>query len=106
MTSLGVELAGLDTVDASVAAVVQVLTDPALASSVAQLVAQLGHPLVPVDKGRLAASAQVAGAQLVYAAPYAAIVSARQPWLGDAIAAAVPQIEDLYATRVTEAWGT
>ena len=44
------------------------------------------------------------GAALVYAAPYAVIVQASQPWLGAGITAAVPQLEALYARQVTEAW--
>jgi hypothetical protein len=106
VTSLGVELSGQEQLDTAVAAVTEVLTAPALAAEAVQLVHSAARPVTPTDTGQLAASAMVAGAQLVYAAPHAVFVSASQPWLGDAIAAAVPLIEDLYATRVTEAWGT
>lgn len=102
------ELSGLETVDAAVAAVVQVLTDPATAEAGAQLIAAGARPLVPVDKGTLLASERVlvsgTGAQLVYAARHAVFVQASQPWLGEGITRAVDQLVDLYATRVLDAW--
>lgn len=110
MTTLGVDLEGVPTVEAAVAAVVAVLQDPATAEAATHLVAASARPLVPVDTGRLAASEQVirtgGGAALVYSARYAVIVQARQPWLGAGITAAVPELEALYARQATEAWGT
>lgn len=109
MTELSVSLTGLDAVDASVAAVIQALTDPQTAQAGAELIAASARPLVPHDSGELAASERVGqsgtGAQLVYAARHAPIVHARQPWLGEAITAAVPELEQLYERQVTEAWG-
>lgn len=106
MGDIGVELRGLDTLQASLAAVTDALTDPATAAEAARLVAGVATP--PVDKGGLAASAQVAatatGASLVYAAPYAVIVHASQPWLGEAITATVPQLIDLYERNTITAW--
>lgn len=108
MTTMAVEVAGVPTVEASVAAVVAVLQDPATAEAATLLVAAAARPLVPVATGQLAASEQVtrtgSGAALVYAAPYAVLVQASQPWLGAGITAAVPELEALYARQVLEAW--
>lgn len=109
MTELSVGLSGLDDLDDSIAAVIQALTDPQTAARAAALIAASARPLVPVDTGELAASERVGqsgtGAQLVYAARHAPIVHARAPWLGEAITAAVPELEQLYARQATDAWG-
>lgn len=105
MTSLAASVDGVATVEASVAAVVAAVQDPATLAAVVELVAAESAPHVPVDTGRLAGSRQTTGSRLVWAAPYAVIVHARQPWLGAGITAAVPRIVDLYETRVTQAWG-
>lgn len=109
MTTLSVDLGGVQSVEAAVAAVVDVLQDPGTAVEPTRLVAAEAAPLEPHDTGRLSASRRVvataAGAELVYAAPYAVIVQARQPWLGEAITAAVPRIVALYETQAITAWG-
>lgn len=100
MTNLGVDLEGVPTVEASVAAVVAALQDPASA-----------RPLVPVGATRkLSSSDQVArtgtGATLVYAVPYAVFVQASQPWLGEGITRAVPDLVAMYERQATQAWNT
>lgn len=102
MTGFGVHLEGLDALEASLAAVVQALQDPETADDVARMVAAEAQP--PVLTGALARSESVSGGRLVYAAPYAVIVHARQPWLGAAISDVVPRMVDLYAVKVQEAW--
>lgn len=111
MTTLGVDLEGVPTVEASVAALVAALQDPATAEAATHLVAASSRPLVPVGAtGRLAASEQVArtstGAALVYGARYAVFVQASQPWLGEGITRAVPDLVALYERQAVEAWGT
>lgn len=105
MSGFAVALSGLDDLDAALAAVVDVLTDPATEAAGAQLVAAGARPFIPRDTGKLAASEQVAGGQLVYAVPYSAIVSASQPWLGAGISASLDALVDLYARKALEAWG-
>jgi hypothetical protein len=104
--SVGVELRGLDTLQASLAAVTAALQDPATAAAAARLVAGAAAP--PVDTGRLAASEQVTptatGARLEYGVTYAALVHASQPWLGAAISASVAGLVDLYAENTETAW--
>lgn len=106
--TLSVDLEGLDTLEASVAATVAALQDPELALSTAKLIAVEATPLVPRDTGKLAASQLVtlsgSGAELVYTAPYSVIVQARQPWLGRSITQAVPRIVELYADQAVQAW--
>lgn len=110
MNTMAVEVEGVPTVEAAVAAVVAVLQDPATAEAATNLVAASARPLVPFLTGFLVASEQVvrtgSGAALLYTAPYAVIVQARQPWLGAGITAAVPALENLYATQVEQAWNT
>jgi hypothetical protein len=110
MTTMAVDVEGVPAVEASVAAVVAVLQDPATAEAATYLVAAAARPLVPVATGYLAASERVtrtaAGASLVYGAPYAVIVQASQPWLGAGITAAVPELTALYDAQVLEAWNT
>lgn len=105
---LSMELKGTTELEASASAVVAVLTAPATAEAGARLIASDARPRVPLDTGKLLASEAVqltpTGAQLVYAARYAPIVHARQPWLGAAITATVPQLVDVYATAAVEAW--
>lgn len=106
MGSVGVDLTGLDDLQASLVAVTEALRDPATAQAAARLVAGAATP--PTDTGRLAASEQVSatatGARLEYAAPYAVIVHAAQPWLGEAITATVDQLVALYAETTHTAW--
>jgi hypothetical protein len=108
MTSVDVELSGLEQLDAAIAAVVAVLTDPATAEAGAQLIAAATRPHVPTETGKLAASELVTvtgtGAQLVFAAPYSVFVQASQPFLGLGVSAAVPQLVDLYGDKAVEAW--
>lgn len=102
MSGLGVALEGLPAVEASVAAVVDALQDPATAAEAANLVRVAASP--PRDTGRLADSAQVVGSELVYAVPYSVIVHTSQPWLGDAVSSIIPDLVNLYETRALEAW--
>jgi hypothetical protein len=104
MTSLSVELEGVPTVEAALAAVVAALQDPDNVEAAARLVKTSTDPHVPRLRGVLAASAQVTGPRLVYAAPYSAIVQARTPYLGAGITDAVARILALYETQVTQAW--
>lgn len=108
MSSFAVEVTGLDELDAAIAAVTAVLTDPATAVEGALLIERAARP--PRDKGTLDASAAVVatatGAQLVYPVPYSAIVHARHPWLGAAITASVTELVDLYETKVMDAWAS
>jgi hypothetical protein len=105
---LTMELSGVTELEASAAAVVAVLTAPATAEAGGRLIESDARPRVPLDTGRLLASSSVAttptGAQLVYAARYAPIVHARQPWLGAAITSTVPQLVAVYADAAVEAW--
>lgn len=105
-----IAVGGLEDLDRAITDTVQVLTAPATAQAATQLVAAAGRRLVPRDTGKLAASESVTptatGAQLVYAARYAPIVQASQPWLGAAITAALPALVELYGTAAADAWNT
>lgn len=104
--TVGVGLSGLPELEAALTAVTAVLTDPATAHEGAQLIAAGTRPFIPRDTGALAASENVTGARLVYAAPYAVIVQASHHFLGAGISASVDQLVDLYGTLAVEAWTT
>lgn len=106
---MAVEFTGLDELDAARAAVLAALTDPATAEAGTRLVAAGARPFIPHDTGKLAGSELVTprgtGAALIYTAPYSVFVQASQPFLGQGVSAAVPQLVELYATAAVEAWG-
>lgn len=108
MTTFGVDLGGVESLDAALAAVAKVLTDPLTAEAGTDLIAASARPLVPTDSGALVTSERVtatgSGARLVYTARYSVIVQARQPWLGAGISGAIPQLLALYENQVQDAW--
>jgi hypothetical protein len=100
------ELRGLEDLERASSDVLQALTAAETAEAGARLIAASARPLVPREAGTLAASETVNGGQLVYTAPYAPIVHAAQPWLGDAIAAVLPQLVEHYDATAAQAWQT
>lgn len=108
MSSVAVELTGLEDLTAALEAVKAALSDPATADAAAQLLAAGIRPFIPRDDGTLAASERVTvtgtGAQLVYAARYAVFVQASQPFMGAGISAAVEQLVAYYGDRALDAW--